>query len=47
MKGMGHNNLYYLKGTIVNGQVATSIGLDDDCTQLWHIRLGHTSEKSL
>jgi len=27
--------------------VATFIGSDDDCTRLWHLRLKHTSEKSL
>jgi len=27
--------------------VATFIGSDDDCTWLWHIRLGYTCKKSL
>jgi len=27
--------------------VATSISSDGDCTQVWHMRLGHTGEKSL
>jgi len=47
MKGIRHNNLYYLKGNTVTGQVTISIGSDDDCTRLWHMRLGHTCEKSL
>ena len=47
MKGVHRNNLYYLKGSTVTGQVATSSDLDDDLTRLWHMRLGHTGEKSL
>jgi len=47
MKGVKSNNIYYLKGNTVTGQVATSISSDDDCTRLWHMRLGHTGEKSL
>jgi len=47
LKGVRHNNLYYLKGNMVTGQVATCIGSDDDCTRLWHMRLEHTYEKSL
>ena len=34
MKGIRRNNLYYLKGSIVTGQVSTFIGSDDDCTWL-------------
>jgi len=47
LKGVRRNNLYYLKGSMVTGQVATSTNSDDDCTRLWHMRLGHTGEKSL
>jgi len=47
LKGTRHNNLYYLKGSTVTGQVVTSTNSDDDCTRLWHLRLGHTGEKSL
>jgi len=36
-----------LKGSTVTGQVATSIDSDDDSIKLWHMRLGHTGEKSL
>ena len=32
MKGVRQNNLYYLKGRTVTGQVETSISSDDDCT---------------
>ena len=34
MKGVRRNNLYYLKGSIVTGQVETSISLDNVCTQI-------------
>ena len=34
LKGVRRNNLYYLKGSMVTGQVATSINSDNDCTQL-------------
>jgi len=47
LKGVRSNNLYYLKGSIVTGQVTTSTNSDNDCTQLWHLRLRHTGEKSL
>jgi len=32
MKGVRQNNLYYLKGNTVTGQVETSISSDDGCT---------------
>ena len=32
MKGVRRNNLYYLKGSKVKGQVETSISPDNDCT---------------
>jgi len=47
MKGVRRNNLYYLKGSTVADKVATSIDSDDDSIRLWHMRLGHTGEKSL
>jgi len=47
MKGIRDKNLYYLKGSIVTGSLTTSIVSDVDATQLWYIRLGHTSEKSM
>jgi len=46
MKGIRHNNLYYLKGNTATWQVTTSIISNNDCTRLWHMRLGHTSKKS-
>jgi len=47
LKGVHRNNLYYLKGSTVTGRVVTSIDTDDYSTRLWHMRLGHTDEKSL
>jgi len=34
MKGVRQNNLYYLKGSTVTGQVETSISSDDVFTQV-------------
>jgi len=34
MKGVSWNNLYYLKGSTVTGQVETSTSLDDGCTKV-------------
>ena len=34
MKSIRQNNLYYLKGRTVTGQVKTSISSDDNCTQV-------------
>jgi len=47
LKGVQRNNLYYLKNSMATGQVATSTKSDNDYTQLWHMRLEHTGEKSL
>ena len=34
MKGVRRNNLYYLKGSTVTGQVETSISSDNVCTRV-------------
>jgi len=47
MKGVRQNNLYYLKGSTVIGQVETSISLDNVCTRVWQVKVGHEGEKSL
>jgi len=47
IKGVQRNNLYYLMGSTVTGRVATSISSDGDYTQVRHMRLEHTGEKSL
>jgi len=47
LKDVCRNNLYYLIDSTVIGHVATFIDSDNDSTRLWHMRLGHTGEKSL
>ncbi|XP_060170465.1 uncharacterized mitochondrial protein AtMg00300-like [Lycium barbarum] len=48
MKGTRRGTLYYLQGSIMKGSVAVSNSLsDDDVTRLWHMRLGHMSEKDM
>ena len=47
LKGVHQNNLYYLKGSTVTGQVATFTDTDDDSTKLWLMRLGRAGEKFL
>ena len=47
LKGVRRNNLYYLNSSAVTGQMPTSVNSDYDCSRLWHMRFGHTSEKSL
>ena len=47
LKGVRHNNLYYLKDSTLTEQVVTFIDSEDDCTRLWHMRLGQTGKKSL
>jgi len=34
LKGIRHNNLYYLKGSMDTGQMATYKNSENDCTQL-------------
>ena len=41
MKGVRQNNLYYLKGSTVTGQVEISISSDDVCIQVWQMRVEH------
>ncbi|XP_072077901.1 uncharacterized mitochondrial protein AtMg00300-like [Arachis hypogaea] len=50
MKGVRHGNLYSILGTTVTGELAVEIGGSRDqtnCTRIWHMRLGHMSEKGL
>ena len=39
MKGVHWNNLYYLKGSTVTGQVETSSSSDDGCTKVWQAKV--------
>ena len=49
MKGARTHGIYLLQGVTVQGETCVSVdssrGLD--ATRLWHLRLGHVSEKSL
>ncbi|XP_065044048.1 retrovirus-related Pol polyprotein from transposon TNT 1-94 isoform X1 [Musa acuminata AAA Group] len=49
MKACRSGSLYILQGTTVIGSVAVSSSSlsDSDITKLWHMRLGHMSEKCL
>lgn len=49
MKGDKTNGLYFFQGNTMTGAAKVSI-LDDsnsDIISLWHMRLGHTSEKEI
>jgi hypothetical protein len=41
------NNLYYLQGSTVTGTATVSIASNTSNTKLWHMCLGHMSEKSI
>jgi len=46
MKGFRQGSLYLLQSTTVTGSVIVcTISVDVDTTRLWHMRLGHMSEK--
>ena len=48
MKASRHGSLYVLQGHTVTGAAAVSSSLSDShLTQLWHMRLGHMSEKGM
>ncbi|KAK3043400.1 hypothetical protein RJ639_001979 [Escallonia herrerae] len=49
MKGLKQNSLYLLQGSTVTGAAATtsSSDINYDTTKLWHIRLGHMSERGM
>jgi len=46
LKGERTTNLYKLTGNIIIGD-ASAATEKDDTTRLWHMRLGHKSERSL
>ncbi|XP_020250324.1 uncharacterized protein LOC109827718 [Asparagus officinalis] len=47
MKGSKVNSLYVLQGSTVTGSASVYSDVDRDTTQLWHMRLGHMSEKGV
>ncbi|KAK2970637.1 hypothetical protein RJ640_000867 [Escallonia rubra] len=49
MKGLKQNSLYLLQGSTVTGAASTTLSsdIDYDTTNLWHMCLGHMSERSM
>lgn len=47
LKAERFNNLYYLQGSTITGTAAVSIASNTSNTKLWHMRLGHMSEKGM
>jgi len=47
MRGIMENGLYSVDGEVVIGSAATATGRVLSKTELWHMRLGHVSEKRL
>jgi len=48
MKGLQQGSLYILQGTTVTGVAAVgTASADANDTRLWHMRLGHMSEKGM
>ena len=47
MKGVHQENLYYLKGSTITGQVKTSSSSDDGCTKIWQVKVGQKGERPL
>ncbi|KAG8480295.1 hypothetical protein CXB51_024758 [Gossypium anomalum] len=48
LKGIRKNNLYYYQdSTVIRAVAAASDNKELDSMQLWHMKLGHASEKSL
>jgi len=50
LRGTRIGNLYFLDGSTITGTIIVSKSIEDDETnnfRLWHMRLGHASEKAL
>jgi hypothetical protein len=49
MKGVKRGTLYFLQGTMLTDSivVASSEIDQEDMTKLWHMRLGHMSERGM
>ncbi|XP_070041648.1 uncharacterized mitochondrial protein AtMg00300-like [Nicotiana tomentosiformis] len=48
MKGKLHSKLYHLQASVVEGKAIIASGKRDlNQSQLWHLRLGHMSDKGL
>ena len=51
LKGVKHGTLYILQGSTLTGSAAAAVASSEDrrsdMTKLWHIRLGHMSERGM
>ncbi|KAH9660266.1 hypothetical protein KPL70_024153 [Citrus sinensis] len=47
MKGTRKNGVYVLEGEVISGEAGVSERSTEDKTKIWHLRLGHISEKGL
>ena len=47
LKGDRVRNLYSMVGSIIVGDVSAAAAEKEDTTRLWHMRLGHMSERGL
>ncbi|XP_047160823.1 uncharacterized mitochondrial protein AtMg00300-like [Vigna umbellata] len=47
VKGRRKNGLYILEGSTVIGHVSVASGKTENTARLWHLRMGHISEKGL
>ena len=47
MKGKLKNGFHTLIGTSITGLVATALNKENERAKLWHLRLGHVSERGL
>ncbi|XXG58369.1 hypothetical protein AAC387_Pa04g0693 [Persea americana] len=48
MKGLKQNGLYFLQGSTITGAAGVSSSdSDSEITKLWHMRLGHMSERGM
>lgn len=47
IKGKMKNDIYVLRGTLVAGSAFLHVVVTSDKTRLWHLMLGHISEKCL
>ncbi|KAH9678917.1 hypothetical protein KPL71_025907 [Citrus sinensis] len=47
MKGAKNNGLYVLQGIAITGDVSVSTSMNPNKTLMWHMRLGHMSERGM
>lgn len=47
IKGTRRNDVYILDREVIVGEFGVSIDNNIDKTKLWHLRLGHMSERGL